>query len=199
MKLTITLPENYRDVNLGQYMEFISTDFNELSNIDKMVRAISILSDIEEEKILQLTLPQISSLVEDLEWMQTQPVPIFKKIIEIDGVKYGAIPNFDLIKVGEYVDIENYMDNFNGNLHNILSIIYRPITKYKTDDDYKIEDYDSTDAEKRAQMFLNKFNAEDAIGASLFFWIGVEKSLVNLTGYLEGEAKAIVEQLITMD
>ena len=198
-KLKITIPESYKDIMLGQYMEFISTDFTSLSPITKMTRILSILSDIEEEQILKLNLPQIQELIEDLTWLEKQPTPKFKKVIEIDGVKYGSIPQMNLIKVGEYIDIENYIENFNGNLHNILAVIYRPIKKYKTDDDYIVEDYDSTDAQIRADMFLTKFNTEDAIGASLFFWNGVEEYLANITGYLEGERRERLRELTMMD
>lgn len=196
---TITLPESWDDINLGQYLEFLQTDFKDLGEIQKMTRVISILTDIEEETIQNYNLDEINYIINQLSWCYLKSDDLLKHIVTIDNVKYGVIKNLSSIKVGEWIDIEGSMDNFKGNLHKILSVIYRPVSKYRSDDDYEIEDYDANTAKIRSELFLLKFKTSDAMSASLFFWSFVEKYLENMVEYLEQERIAIAMEMISLD
>ena len=196
---TITIPESWDDINLGQYLEFLQTDFKELGEIQKMTRVISILTDIEEETIQNYNLDEINYIINQLSWCYLKSDGLLNNIVTIDNVKYGVIKNLSSIKVGEWIDIEGNMDNFKGNLHKILSVIYRPVTKYRSDDDYEIEDYDANTAKIRSELFLLKFKTSDAMSASLFFWSFVENYLENMVEYLEQERIAIAMEMISLD
>jgi hypothetical protein len=198
-KNVITIPESWDDINLGQYLEFLQTDFKELGEIQKMTRVISILTDIEEETIQNYNLDEINYIINQLSWCYLKSDDLLKHIVTIDNVKYGVIKNLSSIKVGEWIDIEGSMDNFKGNLHKILSVIYRPVSKYRSDDDYEIEDYDANTAKIRSELFLLKFKTSDAMSASLFFWSFVEKYLENMVEYLEQERIAIAMEMISLD
>lgn len=198
-KNVITIPESWDDINLGQYLEFLQTDFKELGEIQKMTRVISILTDIEEETIQNYNLDEINYIINQLSWCYLKSDGLLNNIVTIDNVKYGVIKNLSSIKVGEWIDIEGSMDNFKGNLHKILSVIYRPVTKYRSDDDYEIEDYDANTAKIRSELFLLKFKTSDAMSASLFFWSFVEKYLENMVEYLEQERIAIAMEMISLD
>jgi hypothetical protein len=198
-KNVITIPESWDDINLGQYLEFLQTDFKELGEIQKMTRVISILTDIDEETIQNYNLDEINYIINQLSWCYLKSDGLLNNIVTIDNVKYGVIKNLSSIKVGEWIDIEGSMDNFKGNLHKILSVIYRPVTKYRSDDDYEIEDYDANTAKIRSELFLLKFKTSDAMSASLFFWSFVEKYLENMVEYLEQERIAIAMEMISLD
>lgn len=45
-----------------------------------------------------------------------------------NGVEYGLIPNFDKIKTGEFIDLDDYIRT-GTQLHKICSILYRPVVK----------------------------------------------------------------------
>lgn len=196
---TITLPESWDDINLGQYLEFLQTDFKELGEIQKMTRVISILTDIEEETIQNYNLDEINYIINELSWCYLKSDGLLKHIVTIDDVKYGVIKNLNSIKVGEWIDIEGNMDNFKGNLHKILSVIYRPVTKYRSDDDYEIEDYDANTAKIRSELFLLKFKTSDAMSASLFFWSFVENYLESMLVSLEEERMELAMEMISLD
>lgn len=184
-KLKLVIPESWDELKLSQYIEFITTDFTSLSDINKMFRVVSIMCDIDEEEISKLTIQQINMIISELDWVYIKPNYSFNRIITINGVRYGSIPNFNNIKVGEWIDIENYIKEFKKNIHKIMAIIYRPITEYKTEYVYKIEDYDSNTLSERSDLFLEKFKVIDAINSSVFFWNFVEAYLANTTLYLE--------------
>jgi len=198
-KNVITIPESWDDINLGQYLEFLQTDFKELGEIQKMTRVISILTDIDEETIQNYNLDEINYIINQLSWCYLKSDGLLNNIVTIDDVKYGVIKNLSSIKVGEWIDIEGNMDNFKGNLHKILSVIYRPVTKYRSDDDYEIEDYDANTAKIRSELFLLKFKTSDAMSASLFFWSFVENYLESMVEYLEQERIAIAMEMISLD
>ena len=63
------------------------------------------------------------------------------KKVDFKGTKLGLIPNFSSITLGEFVDIENYCKDAYKNLHNLMSIMYRPIVKEKGER-YSIEEYE---------------------------------------------------------
>jgi hypothetical protein len=198
-KNLITIPESWDDINLGQYLEFLQTDFKELGEIQKMTRVISILTDIDEETIQNYNLDEINYIINQLSWCYLKSDGLLNNIVTIDDVKYGVIKNLSSIKVGEWIDIEGNMDNFKGNLHKILSVIYRPVTKYRSDDDYEIEDYDANTAKIRSELFLLKFKTSDAMSASLFFWSFVENYLENMVASLEQERMEIAMEMISLD
>jgi hypothetical protein len=195
-KIKLTIPENWSDVTLGQYIEFLETDFSSMKHLEKLINTISLLCDTDTEEVSKLSFEQMNYIIEELSWISNPTKKEYKHIITIDGVKYGSIPNFNQIKVGEWIDLENHMVNFNKNLNKILSVIYRPIIKYNNDNDYIIEDYNSITAEKRADLFLQKFNTEDAIASGIFFWNFVEVYLANTSDYLTTQVGEMIQTQI---
>lgn len=81
------------------------------------------------------------------------------------GVEYGLIPNLNEIKTGEWVDLESYQTGVD-NIHRVMAILYRPITKIKGDY-YEIEKYSGT--EKLSQLFL-ELPVKYYKSIMVFFW-----------------------------
>lgn len=200
-KLKITIPENWEEIKLGQYIEFELLEKDNLTNIELMFKIISIFCDIDEEELNKLTIAQVNNIGEQLEWVNKKPKNNFYQSFEIDGIKYGFHPNLHEIKVGEWIDLENLLKTPIKNLHKLLSILYRPITKIKRGQNrYNIKDYDSVTANERSELFLYHMNMEQAFGASLFFLNFAEKLLVNITDSLTVEmGKLIMEETTTKD
>ena len=55
----------------------------------------------------------------------------FKKInvkyINGDEVEFGFIPKLDNISLGEFVDLDSYMSDWD-NMHKAMAVLYRPVT-----------------------------------------------------------------------
>ena len=71
------------------------------------------------------------------------------------------------MSLGEFVDLETYVENLEDNLHLILSILYRPVTAKKKDK-YRIEEYKPN--RERAELFKKHLTVGDFNGASFFFY-----------------------------
>lgn len=92
--------------------------------------------------------------------------PNFIQRFELDGVKYGFIPNLDNITAGEWIDIENYQSSVDY-ADRLVSILYRPIKrslKFWKRDYYQIEEYKGTNDK------LRKAPLEVYLGAMVFFY-----------------------------
>ena len=106
---------------------------------------------------------------------------------EINGTEYGFIPNLSKMSTGEFIDLENYLNSDNKQLHKIMAILYRPITN-KIGTLYDIEKYEGTD--KHSDIML-KVDATIILGAMVFFY-NLSNSLLHLTNtYIQKKMKAM--------
>ena len=64
-----------------------------------------------------------------------------KRIIEVEGIKYGFEPNLAKMAYGAYLDLSSYKDlQLNEDWKDIMTILYRPLTT-KVGELYEIEKY----------------------------------------------------------
>ena len=96
----------------------------------------------------------------------------------MNGIEYGVIPNLDDISLGEYIDLDTYMGDWD-NMEIAMNVLYRPITE-KMDDKYLISEYDVESKDKLTDIPL------DVVLGSVFFFynLGMELSQV-MMDYLE--------------
>ena len=79
----------------------------------------------------------------------------------MDGVEYGFIPNLDDMSLGEYIDLDTHLSDWQ-NMHLAMAVLYRPI-KQKLKHKYLIKDYEAKDQEKMKNMPM------DAVLSSMLF------------------------------
>ena len=184
-KLNFNIPENWNELNLGRYMRIMKVlqSKEKLHEIEKIVRILNCISDIPKRELYGLDLKSIGKLGKHLtKFLSTEPNEELKHFIKIEGVEYGFHPKLVDMSLGEFVDLETYMNNINDNLHLILSILYRPVTA-KKNEKYRIEDYEPN--RERADLFKKHLTVDDFNGASVFFYdlgrqlmINSKKSLI---------------------
>lgn len=199
-KIKLTIPQDWSEITINQYLDFELLEKNKLSSIDLMIQIISIFCDADPDDIEKLTFTQLNDVVKQLEWVMEKPMKSFYQSYEIDGIKYGFIPNLNEIKVGEWVDLENYMKSPLPNLHKLMAVLYRPITKvHNGQNRYEIEDYDSRNNEERSNIFLNKMSIDVAYGSALFFLSFVEEWSKITADYLIQEMEKMVKEEMTQN
>ena len=99
-------------------------------------------------------------------------------------VKFGFIPKLDDISLGEFIDLDKYISDWQE-MHKALSVLYRPVV-FEKKDTYLIEDYEGSD--KYADVMLDA-PVNVAFGATLFFYhLGNELSKHTMD-YLEERLK----------
>lgn len=175
--------ENWSDVTIGQYQEIMSIQTT--NKISKFIESLSILFDCDPQVIRDMNMKEYSKLVADTQFLSTQPQSIIEPIIELDGRRYGLIPDMTLMEAGVFIDAEQFKEESIDNLHYLTALVYRPIVK-EEGGDYEIEKHKSEGFEKRANLFKEKLNVESVMGAVLFFSL-VEMRLLEglVTSFLE--------------
>jgi len=125
MNFEITIPDY---LSIYQFKQIQS--YEHLSELDRMIKILSIVSDKTEEQIRELPSSNIlqiySDVITNLLDVKNQFFPIF----ELNGVKYG-FKSIAKMSLGEYVDLEMLTKKPMENIEDIIAILYRPVTKEK--------------------------------------------------------------------
>lgn len=177
MKAYIDVPDSLSDIKLRQYQKFVKetkdnedTDFiqNKIIEIFCNVRA----SDVK--KIKYTDIKKISNRINKL----FEEKPALVRNFNLYGVNYYFIPNLDDISLGEYIDIDTYISEWD-NIHIAMNVLYRPL-KQKLKEKYLIEDYNENNNTVLQDMPL------DAVMSSIFFFYHLGNDLLKvIVNYLQ--------------
>ena len=154
------------------------------------------LSDIPRKLVKELSINDVSNILNRIAELQKKAKGRLKKIVKVDGVEYGFHPDLSEITLGEYADIETYIQaGIENNLSKMMAVLYRPIVE-KNGKHYSIKRYDGSEVRMRAEKF-NKMKAIDVNSCLVFFWIlGNELSTI-LPLYLMERMKEMKQSLQT--
>lgn len=148
MNLNIT--NSWENVTVFQYQEMIESYEND-NDFEKYIQFLCILTNTDMEYWNDRNIEEIAKYVKTLTFLQKEPES--KLIKEINEFK---LIDINTIKLGEFIDIEYFLNNnFIKNIHKIAAIMYR---KYKYDEFNNIiyEPYKNINLETRGEYFLNQ-------------------------------------------
>ena len=95
-------------------------------------------------------------------------------------VEFGFIPNLDKMSLGEYIDAEKYLCNWED-MHKAMAVLYRPIVAGNKDF-YLIEKYKGSD---KYSSVMKDAPCTVALGSMVFFLsLGIELSKTTLGSLL---------------
>ena len=163
--MKLRLPASFQDLTLRHLMT-LETETDPV----KRVQAVTGHSFAELRKMPHKLIVEANA---HLDTLQANEVAQHKEIIELNGVEYGFVPDWDEFSAGEWIDMETYTADFWKTPHKAMSILYRPLDR-KWGDRYSIKPYT---AKEDAEVFLD-MPAPLVAGALLFFW-STEKKLLN--------------------
>lgn len=136
-------------------------------------KLISIVTGAELNTLLEASREEIQFISEKILEVLPFEKPAFVDRFELDGVHYGFIPSWKKMSFGEFADLDTLMtkkpEDMLDYFHIITAILYRPITKQKSEHNFEIEKYNSDTMEERAELFKNKLDVEYSLGAQFFF------------------------------
>ena len=168
------LISSWEEVTLEKWLKLI--DFQKGTKSKEAEETIAALSTIPKDLIKQLELKDVAVIMSKLSELQAKQDSSLKRVIEVEGKRYGFHPNLEEITLGEYADIETFIKNdIEKNMPEVCAILYRPIVN-EENDVYTIEAYDG-DISIRAEQ-MKKMSAEQVQSALLFFYnLGKELSM----------------------
>jgi hypothetical protein len=179
MKLSINVPTDLNELTLGQYQKFIKIQKDNGDGTFVAQKMIEIFCGIDLKDTFKIKITDMNEIIKILnELLEIKPDLINR--FEMDDIAYGFIPVLEDISLGEYVDIENYMQDWD-NMHKAMSVLYRPVASAHRDK-YNIEEYDGKETEVMKDMPL-----DICFSAVVFFYnLGIELSS-NMMDYLTEE------------
>ncbi len=188
MKANINVPTELNEITLKQYQKFLKVQNSSKDNNLIQSKMIEIFCRIKTQDALNIKLSdadRIANLISNM----FEKKPDLVKSFYLGGVEYGFVPDLDEITLGEYIDLDTYMGDWD-NIHTAMNVLYRPI-KQKLGDKYLIEDYNVETKDLLLHMPM------DAVfGSIIFFYrlgIDLSKTMMN---YLENkEEKQLLQEL----
>ena len=180
------LPTNWKEVSISQYSKLMKVlDDEDISEIERIIRTLESLIGIESRVLTKAPLKYLKEVYGEFTILTSkQPSNYLKKVIEIDGIEYGFIPDFEDLTFGEFADLDNYMQDSWSNLDKIFAVLYRPVIERKGDK-YLIEDYTLKDIKDRRELFSNRLSIDTAFGAMVFFYDIGSKLIESMVSSLE--------------
>jgi hypothetical protein len=191
MKIELNIPNELSEVTLDQYQRYLKIQDKETDEKFLKTKMLEIFCVIKLADTIKMRLKDVNAIVEILSEMFESKPALVKKF-KMKGVEYGFIPNLDEISLGEYIDLDTYLGDWD-NIHRAMAVLYRPI-KQKYGERYNIEDYQVTDGEVMKDMPMDA-----VISSVLFFYrLGIDLSEA-MTNYLEDSQETRLVQYLSSD
>lgn len=175
--ITLNIPSSLQDIKLNQYQKYVR-DVQHLTEKEEMTEEQSEFANLKLlECFCGITMKEAYKLpMTEFNFIINHINEMFKKqskhILHFDmtdpnnnTVKFGFIPQLENISMGEFVDLEKYIGDWQQ-MHKAMAVLYRPVI-HKRKEFYIIEDYEGSD--KYSEVMLDS-PIEAAIGAMVFFY-----------------------------
>lgn len=141
-QVKLIIPDNWNDITIETYQKYVVIQEGKGSEKNKVIKSLALLCGTTTaivKKMLYSDLLDIMNIIKGM--LDNEPSKTdFKKRFIFKDQEYGFVPNLSAISTGEYIDLEAYTKEPVKNLHNIMSILYRPVTN-KVNERYTIENY----------------------------------------------------------
>ena len=177
MKVELIIPSNLSEISLKQYQKFLKIQETNDDSYFLQCKMIEIFCNLDAKSVRLLKISDADRVVDIINNM-FEAKPDLIRTFKIGGVEYGIIPDLDDISLGEYIDLDTYIGDWQ-NMQIAMNVLYRPISK-KIGNKYLINEY-ALDAKEK----LEEIPMDVVLGSIFFLWnlgIDLSKTMVN---YLE--------------
>tara|TARA_R110002020_G_scaffold441835_1_gene652879 strand:- start:354 stop:998 length:645 start_codon:yes stop_codon:yes gene_type:complete len=176
MAIKLNIPESLNEITLGQYQKWVKiTEGKELNSFFQQ-KMIEIFCKSRLIDTLRMKAKDINEITLGLNKI-FEAKPTLKTLCEINDKEFGFIPKLDDMSFGEYIDLDNYLADWD-NMHLAMGVLFRPV-KFKKNNEYIIEKYETASKYDMKQMPLDV-----VMGSLVFFWNLKTELLKHIANYL---------------
>ena len=188
MKLEITIPDTLSEITLEQYQKYLKISEEVTDEKFLASKMIEIFCNVTLADTMRMKFADVNAICDILIGMFNEK-PNLRRHFKINGVEYGFIPKLDDISLGEYVDLDAFLGDWD-NMHRAMAVLYRPIDQ-KYGEKYSIKEYEAGDGETLKDMPLDA-----VIGSILFFYhLGIDLSQAMMSYLEENQESNLVQYL----
>ena len=174
MKVDILIPTTLSDITLEQYQKFLKLDNDENKNSSFLLhKMIEIFCDLNLKDIAKIKFSSVKNVTKELDNIFAQK-PKLKEAFMLDGKEFGFIPTLDEISLGEYVDLDQTLSDWQE-MHKAMAVLYRPVT-HRDKNRYLIEEY-------KGDLYAEKMKKAplDAVFGSIVFFYNLNNEYLEIT------------------
>ena len=177
-KIKLSVPATQADIPLHKYQKYAKivqdNAKEELAEDFVRIKILEIFCDITLKEAYELPINELDGVVTHILSIMSEKAILQRRFTMTDPkgktVEFGFMPNMDKMSLGEYVDLEKYISDWNT-MHRALAVMYRPIVAGKGEF-YEIEKYEGSD--KYADIMKDS-PVTVALGSMVFFYnLGTE-------------------------
>ena len=189
MNVNITVPTDLSEITLRQYKHFLKIQKGVDDEKFLNAKIIEIFCKMPLDEVMRLKFNDSEFIVKTLTEMFEQK-PNLVTSFKLDKVNYGFHPQLDDLTLGEYIDLDTFIGDWE-NIEKAMAVLYRPVVN-KLKDKYTIEEYKVGKDQEILDMPM------DAVLSSIFFlWnlgLDLSKAMMN---YLDKEQTEALTQYLT--
>ena len=169
--IELEVPQTLNDITLEQYQKYMKVmdahkdaeETDELTNFLNM-KLVEIFCNISLAEVDKISVRGFNKVLEILNKAFSEKPKLISRF-KLEGVDMGFIPKLDDISLGEYIDIESNISNWQK-MHVVMSVLYRPVN-FKLGDKYGIAPYE---AKEEIQQIMKKMPLDVVISSMVFFY-----------------------------
>jgi hypothetical protein len=191
---TFNLKNSWEDLKFNDWVKFQKLEQEkELLGLEDefIIRALLLLTDCEENDILNLHLDLLNQLVKDFDFINL-PVPkIENRYLILGGEKWAFKKDFEKLTMGEYISIKTFQENVKDeskSTYLVLSVLLRKVLS--EDGELVLDSFRPDDCKKIASLLENEAMMCDLYHYLSFFFAGKNKSTL-----IDTEAFLVVQGL----
>ncbi|KPL08408.1 hypothetical protein AMJ86_00850 [bacterium SM23_57] len=195
MKLKI--PTDLSEIYLHQVQRFWVIENNEkISDNMKWLHGVATFANKSVDDLKNADISEIQDIytqLMELLFKEDEQVELIR-FFKYGRVEYGFEPDVRQISTGAFIDLDEYVNDLNKNLHKIMAILYRPVT-VKEKQFYQITNYITEplwQRDHRRSVFLKYMPYSYVRGAVNFFYEAVKKH--TNSSVVESESKEVPMQ-----
>jgi len=182
--LKLSVPDSLHDITLGQYQKYVKIaepieDDTDEANDFLNKKIIEIFCDVSLKEVDSIPVVEVDKVTSIITNAFKEKFSLIRRFKLLD-VDMGFIPNLHQMSLGEYVDVENNIVDWQ-NMHKAMAVLYRPVN-FSQRDKYGIAPYNPSE---EVSHLMKEMPLSVVMSSMVFFYdLGMELSKATLN-YLE--------------
>ena len=173
VQIELSVPDALSDITLGQYQKYLKIldqnkdDDNAAEFIN--MKTIEIFCDVDFKNVLKIPLSEAEKVLTIINKAFEEKPDIIRhfKLLSVD---MGFIPNLERISLGEYIDVENNIVDWQT-MHKAMAVLYRPVN-FRSKEKYTVAPYEPSD---EVSELMKEMPLDVAMSSMVFFYdLGME-------------------------
>ena len=172
--ITLSVPTSLDDIKLWQYQEYLDVvDNPDVDYVNK--KLIELFCGVDMDEVDSIPMIEVEKVLEVLKIAFEEERDLVKHFTLRD-VEFGFIPKLDNISLGEFIDLEGSITDWQQ-IHKAMAVLYRPVN-FKKGDKYTVAPYSPNE---EIEEIMKEMPLSATMSAMVFFYrLGIQLSKATL-------------------